>query len=95
MKNDRADAWWEPLPDEGHIWIAALKTTAAVLLALGIAFRLDLDSPGSAAVTVAIVSTQQSGMGLEKSFYRLIGSIVGALAALLFLSLFAQARFGK
>ncbi|MGH8460830.1 MAG: FUSC family protein [Stenotrophobium sp.] len=92
MNSDRATAWRELLREEGQIWIAALRTLAAILLAIGIAFRLGLDSPASAGVTVLIVSLQHSGMGLEKSFYRLIGTLVGALAALMFLALFAQQR---
>ena len=64
----------------------------AMLLALAIAFRLDLSSPSSAAVTVAVISLPQSGMVLEKSFYRLLATLGGGLLALLLVAVFAQQR---
>lgn len=73
-------------------WLTALRTTAAVFIALGIALRLDLGSPSSAAMTVIIISLPQTGMVLEKSFYRLLGTLIGAGMTLVFLSLLAQLR---
>ncbi|MGH8538926.1 MAG: FUSC family protein [Stenotrophobium sp.] len=85
-------AWREVFTEEAQAWTFAFKTVIAMLLALWIAFRLGFDSPASAAVTVVIVSLQHSGLGLEKSFYRLLGTLIGAFATLLFLALFAQQR---
>lgn len=70
-----------------------LRTLIGILLALAIAFRLDLSTPGSAAVTVAIISLPSAGMVLEKSFYRFLGTLLGAVAALLLVGLFAQHQF--
>jgi uncharacterized membrane protein YccC len=73
--------------------IFAAKTTAAGLVALLIAFRFNLDQPQWALLTVFIVSQpQQSGVVLAKSFFRIIGTLVGAAVALLFVALFAQQR---
>ena len=77
-------------------WIAtifAAKTTAAGLLALLVAFTFNLDQPYWALLTVFIVSLpQQSGLVLAKSFYRIIGTVIGAAVALLLVALCAQER---
>src|SRR5258708_35163187 len=73
-------------------WIFAAKTTASGLLALLVAFTFNLDQPKWALVTVFIVAQPQSGLVLAKSFYRIIGTVVGAAGALGLVSLFAQER---
>ena len=73
-------------------WIFAAKTTAAGLLALLVAFAFNLDQPRWALITVFIVARPESGFVLAKSFYRIIGTLVGAAVALLLVSLFAQER---
>ena len=73
--------------------IFAAKTTTSGLIALLIAFTFNLDQPQWALLTVFIVSqAQQSGLVLAKSFYRIIGTLVGASVALLFVAAFAQER---
>jgi uncharacterized membrane protein YccC len=73
-------------------WIFAAKTAASGLLALLIAFTFNLDQPKWTLLTVFIVAQPQSGLVLAKSFYRIIGTFVGAAVALLLVSLFAQER---
>jgi uncharacterized membrane protein YccC len=80
-----ARARWMP-------WIFAGKTAAAGLLALLIAFAFDLDQPKWALLTVFISAQPQSGMVLAKSFYRMIGTLIGAAGALVLVALFAQER---
>ena len=73
--------------------IFAAKTTASGLIALLVAFTFNLDEPYWALLTVFIVAQpQQSGQVLAKSFYRIIGTVIGAAVALLFVGLFAQER---
>jgi uncharacterized membrane protein YccC len=72
--------------------IFAAKTTASGLIALLIAFTFNLDQPQWALLTVLIVSQPQSGLVLAKSFYRIIGTLIGAAVALFFVALFAQER---
>ena len=72
--------------------IFAAKTTLSALIALLVAFTFDLDQPQWALLTVFIVAQPHSGMVLAKSFYRIIGTLVGAAVALLFVALFAQER---
>ena len=73
-------------------WIFAAKTTASGLIALLVAFAFNLDQPKWALLTVFIVAQPQSGPVLAKSFYRVIGTAVGAASALILVSLFAQER---
>ncbi len=73
--------------------IFAAKTTASGLIALLVAFTFNLDQPYWALLTVFIVAQpQQSGQVLAKSFYRMIGTVIGAAVALVFVGLFAQER---
>ena len=73
--------------------IFAAKTTAAALIALLVAFTFNLDEPYWALLTVFIVSQPlESGAVLAKSFYRIIGTLLGAAMSLLLVSLFAQER---
>ena len=67
-----------------HI-IAALRGTAAALTALAAAGFLGLAYPYWAAMTALIVIQPTRGLLLEKSFYRLLGTVVGSSAGLLFL----------
>ncbi len=69
----------------------ALRTTAASLAALYVAFRFDLEEPKWAPMTVWIVAQATRGMSLSKSQYRLIGTIIGAGAGVALIALFAQA----
>ena len=77
---------------EGLTWVYIAKAVAAGLIALFIAMRLELPSPRTALTTVFVVMTPQSGMVLAKSFYRLIGTTVGLIAMVTFISLFSQAH---
>jgi uncharacterized membrane protein YccC len=72
--------------------IFSLKTFAAGLLALYLAFWLGLDEPKWAIMTVFIVSQPDSGMVLAKSFFRLLGTIAGALASTTLV--FALSQYG-
>jgi uncharacterized membrane protein YccC len=80
------------LREEGAAWLFVTRTVLGILVALGIAFRFDLSSPGSAAVTVSIIALPQAGLVLEKSFYRLLGTFLGAFVTLLLLSGLVQHR---
>ena len=67
-----------------------MRTTAASLVALYIAFLLDLDNPKWAAMTVWIVAQSSRGMSLSKSRFRFIGTVVGAAVAVTLIALCAQ-----
>src|SRR5438270_516411 len=63
-------------------WIFALRTAATGLLALFAASMLRLEQPQWAMMTVFIVSQPVAGMVLAKGFFRLAGTLLGALAAI-------------
>ncbi|WP_233855619.1 FUSC family protein [Paraburkholderia sp. HD33-4] len=75
---------------DGLTWLHLLKTVAAGLLALGMAMLLDLPQPRIAMTTVFVLMQPFSGMVLAKSFYRILGTAVGTVAALVLGGLFVQ-----
>ncbi|MGN6229671.1 MAG: FUSC family protein [Trinickia sp.] len=77
---------------DGLTWIYLVKALAAAFLALGIAMRLDLPQPRTAMTTVFIVMQPQSGAILAKSFYRIGGTLVGLVATLFLIAVFAPQR---
>ena len=77
---------WENLPwiraTRGQ-WRYALRNTFAMCIALSFAYSLDLDQPYWAMTSAAVVSFPTIGGAISKSLGRIIGSLVGALAAIL------------
>jgi uncharacterized membrane protein YccC len=73
-------------------WLFALRIWGAVVLALGLAFWLQLDGASSAGVCVAILAQQTRGQALEKATYRALGTVAGGLVAIILTDVFAQAR---
>src|SRR5712691_1561256 len=71
----------------------AVKTFAASLLALYIAFWAGLDDPRWAFLTVFVVSQPDSGLVLAKSFYRILGTIAGVLFSIALV--FGLAQYGE
>src|ERR1700693_5531292 len=67
---------------------------ASVCLALFIAFWLELDSPYWAGGTAAIVCQPQLGASLRKGWFRVIGTIVGAVVIVVLTVWFPQDRVG-
>ena len=73
-------------------WAFALRTWGAVMLALYVAFWLQLENASFAAVTVGILSLQTRGQAYQKALYRLLLTVVGVVASIIIAGLFAQAR---
>jgi uncharacterized membrane protein YccC len=71
----------------------AVKTFAASLLALYIAFWAGLDDPRWAFLTVFVVSQPDSGLVLAKGFYRILGTIAGVLVSIALV--FGLAQYGE
>ena len=69
----------------------ALRTVAAGLLTLYLAFIFDLDQPKWSVMAVIIVSQPLGGMALQRSFSQIIGTLVGAAVAVLIMGVFPQA----
>jgi len=68
----------------------ALRTWVASMLALYVAFALQLESPHWAWLTVWIVAQPTPGMLLSKSLYRAIGTIGGSILGIVLIAFFAQ-----
>jgi uncharacterized membrane protein YccC len=81
-------AWLDHQTEVGLIF--AVKTFAASLLALYIAFWAGLDDPRWSFLTVFVVSQPDSGLVLAKSFYRILGTIAGLLVAIALVFVLAQ-----
>ena len=70
----------------------ALRTWAAMMLALYVAFWLQLASASSAAVTVGILSLPTRGQAYQKALYRLLMTVVGVVVSIIIAGLFTQSR---
>jgi uncharacterized membrane protein YccC len=57
-----------------------LRLWVSVCLALYIAFWLELDDPYWAGTTAALVYQPQLGASLRKGWFRMVGTVVGAVA---------------
>lgn len=71
-----------------------VRLWAATCLALFVAFSLELENPFWAGTTAAIVCQPVLGASLRKGWFRLIGTVIGACAAVVLTALFPQDRFG-
>jgi uncharacterized membrane protein YccC len=72
----------------------AIRLWASVCLALFVAFWLELDSPYWAGGTAAIVCQPQLGASLRKGWFRMVGTIVGAVVIVVLTASFPQDRVG-
>ena len=89
----RAVAWQalrSVLATSGPTALYCVRTLTAVALALYVAFSLQLQAPSSSAVTVLIVANPVSGALVSKSLWRLFGTVVGAVLAVVLMAAFAQ-----
>jgi uncharacterized membrane protein YccC len=73
-------------------WAFALRTWAAMMLALYAAFWLQLGNASVAAVTVGILALSTRGQAYQKAVYRVLMTVVGVVVSIIIAGLFAQAR---
>ncbi|WP_392888595.1 FUSC family protein [Pseudomonas migulae] len=73
------------------VLLFALRTIAAGLLTLYLAFVFDLDQPKWSIMAVVIVSQPLGGMALARSFGQVIGTTLGAVVAVVIMAIFPQA----
>ncbi|QHI95304.1 hypothetical protein GT348_02560 [Aristophania vespae] len=64
-------------PNNYNAVFFALRTTIVSLIALGIAFWMELGEPQWAAMTVWIVAQSSRGMSHSKGKWRIIGTLGG------------------
>jgi uncharacterized membrane protein YccC len=71
--------------------VFSLRTAAAAILALALAYWLDLSSPQWATLTVYILAQPTVGASLAKGAWRACGTVAGGLTGLVLVALFSQA----
>lgn len=71
-------------------WAFALRVWLAMMLALYVSFWLELESPSSAALTVAVLALPTRGQGMEKAGYRLLATVIGVIASIAIAGMFSQ-----
>ena len=71
-----------------------LRLWIAVCLSVGIAFWLELDDPAWAGTSAAIVCQPNLGASLRKGWFRMIGTVIGAVATVVLTACFPQSRIG-
>lgn len=71
-------------------WVFALRVWLAMMLALYVSFWLELESPSSSALTVAVLALPTRGQGMEKAGYRLLATAIGVVASIAIAGVFAQ-----
>src|SRR5262249_20122339 len=69
-----------------------LRLWASVCLALFVAFWLPLSDPFWAGISAAIVSQPQLGASLRKGWFRMVGTVVGAVVIVVLTAFFPQDR---
>src|ERR1700760_181729 len=69
-----------------------LRLWASVCLSFYVAFALELSEPSWAATTAALVCQPVLGASLRKSMFRMVGTVVGAIAIVVLAALFRQDR---
>src|SRR5262245_792186 len=72
---------------------AAVKTALAIVLAYGVALSMDWGHSYWAAFAVAFCTLSTVGESLNKGLLRLSGTLLGSLAAVTLIALFAQDRW--
>lgn len=88
----RASVWSSFPVDLGRRnMVFALRTGAAAVAALAIAYWLEMQDPQWSILTVYLLAQQTAGGALSKGAYRVAGTIAGACAGLVILALYAQA----
>src|ERR1700676_4181056 len=86
-------AWVDAATGAGPPLLCALRLWGSVCLALYVAFWLQLDNPFWAGTSAAIVCQPSLGASLRKGWFRMIGTIVGAVMIVVLSAIFPQQRF--
>src|SRR5439155_7205605 len=83
--SDALAAWGPPIAFGLRLWIS-------VCLALYVAFWLELDNPFWAGTSAAVVCQPQLGASLRKGWFRMVGTVTGAVMSVVLVAYFPQDR---
>jgi uncharacterized membrane protein YccC len=84
----------ERLRDATPALLFSLRLWASVCLTYYVTFALQLSDPTWAVTTAAIVCTPVLGASLRKAFFRMIGTVLGAIGIVIIAALARQDRMG-
>ena len=84
----------EWLRDATPALLFSLRLWASVCLTYYVTFALQLNDPTWAVTTAAIVCTPVLGASLRKAFFRMIGTVLGAIGIVILAALVRQDRIG-
>src|SRR6266566_5200392 len=82
----------EVLRAAGPPLLFGLRLWASVSLALYVAFWLELDNPYWAGTSAAIVCQPQLGASLRKGWFRMVGTLIGAVISVVLVASFPHDR---
>ncbi len=88
----RLGALPKSIRDAAPALLFGLRMWASVCLALYVAFSLELQNPFWAGASAAIVCQPQLGASLRKGWFRMIGTVVGAVTIVVLTAWFPQDR---
>lgn len=71
--------------------VFSLRTAVAAVVALAMAYWLELQDPQWAVLTVYLLAQPTAGAAVAKGAYRIVGTVLGAAAGLAILAAFSQA----
>src|ERR1700760_5061538 len=80
ISRHRRDLFAEWLRTATPALLYGLRLWASVCLSFYVAFALELSEPSWAATTAALVCQPVLGASLRKSMFRMIGTVIGAIA---------------
>src|SRR5262249_60899484 len=86
------EAWASAARAAGPPLLFGLRLWASVCLALYVAFWLELDNASWAGTSAGIVCQPHLGASLRKGWFRMIGTLVGAIAIVVLTASFPQDR---
>lgn len=92
LRGQWSGALGRSLRDAGRPLLFGVRLWASVCLALYIAFYLDLDNEYWAGLTAAVTCQPHLGASLRKGWYRMVGTVIGAVAIVVLTAWFPQAR---
>lgn len=75
---------------DGVIWVFIFKLLMASFIALWLAYRFELPQPTTVMATVCIVMQRHSGEVIAKSFWRVIGTLLGLTVMVALIAVFNQ-----
>ena len=93
-KRRRRAASRDGCKDATPAFLFGLRLWGSVCLSFYVAFALELSEPSWAATTAALVCQPVLGASLRKSMFRMVGTVVGAIAIVVLAAFFRQDRVG-